>query len=60
VLQEATLELPRGPIGAGTHDLLVRVSALGDEGLIAVLIFDDSEIRSLFSYVTEGLKIKFK
>jgi two-component system sensor histidine kinase SenX3 len=49
VLQEATLELPRGPIGAGTHDLLVRVSPLGDEGLIAILIFDDSEIRRLDS-----------
>jgi two-component system sensor histidine kinase SenX3 len=49
VMQEATLELPRGPIGAGTHDLLVRVTALGDDGLIAVLIFDDSEIRRLDS-----------
>jgi two-component system sensor histidine kinase SenX3 len=49
VIQEATLELPRGPIGAGTHDLLVRVTALGDDGLIAVLIFDDSEIRRLDS-----------
>jgi two-component system, OmpR family, sensor histidine kinase SenX3 len=48
-LQEATLELPRGPIGAGTHDLLVRVTPLGDDGLIAVLIFDDSEIRRLDS-----------
>ena len=48
-LQEAKLELPRGPIGAGTHDLLVRVTPLGDEGLIAVLIFDDSEIRRLDS-----------
>ena len=48
-LQEATLELPRGPIGAGTHDLLVRVTPLGDEGLIAVLIFDDAEIRRLDS-----------
>ena len=48
-VQEATLELPRGPIGAGTHDLLVRVTPLGDEGLIAVLIFDDSEMRRLDS-----------
>ena len=48
-IQEATLELPRGPIGAGTHDLLVRVTPLGDEGLIAILIFDDSEIRRLDS-----------
>lgn len=45
--QEATIELPRGPIGEGTHDLLVRVSPLGDRGLVAVLIFDDSEFRRL-------------
>ena len=47
--QEVTMELPRGPIGAGTHDLLVRVSLLGDDGLIVVLIFDDSEMRRLDS-----------
>ena len=29
--QEATLELPRGPVGAGTHDLLVRVSLVGND-----------------------------
>ena len=45
--QEATLELPRGPVGAGTHDLLVRVSLVGTEGLALVLIFDDSEFRRL-------------
>jgi len=45
--QEATMELPRGPIGDGTHDLLVRVTSIGDEGLIAILIFDDSEMRRL-------------
>jgi two-component system sensor histidine kinase SenX3 len=45
--QEGTLELPRGPIGEGTHDLLVRVSPLGDRGLVVVLIFDDSEYRRL-------------
>lgn len=45
--QEATVELPRGPIGEGMHDLLVRVSPLGDLGLVAVLIFDDSEYRRL-------------
>jgi len=37
-LQDATMELPRGPIGAGT---------IGDAGLIAILIFDDSEMRRL-------------
>jgi two-component system sensor histidine kinase SenX3 len=47
VYQEATVELPRGPIGQGTHDLLVRVSPIGPDGLIVVLIFDDSEFRRL-------------
>jgi two-component system sensor histidine kinase SenX3 len=47
--QEATLELPRGPIGGGTHDLLVRVVPLGNDGVIAILIFDDSEMRRLDS-----------
>jgi len=47
--QEVTMELPRGPIGAGTHDLLVRVSLLGDDGFVVILIFDDSEMRRLDS-----------
>ena len=47
IYQEATVELPRGPIGQGTHDLLVRVSPMGDQGLIVALIFDDSEFRRL-------------
>ena len=47
VYQEATIELARGPIGQGTHDLLVRVSPIGAEGLIVALIFDDSELRRL-------------
>ncbi|MBC7463415.1 MAG: ATP-binding protein [Actinobacteria bacterium] len=45
--QEATLAIPRGPVGEGAHDLLVRVSPLGEQGLIVVLIFDDSEYRRL-------------
>ena len=45
--QEVTMELPRGPIGAGTHDLLVRVSLLGTDGVVVILIFDDSEMRRL-------------
>lgn len=45
--QEATVALPRGPIGEGTHDLLVRVSPLGERGFVLVLIFDDSEFRRL-------------
>jgi two-component system sensor histidine kinase SenX3 len=47
--QEVTMELPRGPIGAGTHDLLVRVSLLGEDGFVVILIFDDSEMRRLDS-----------
>ncbi len=46
-IQEATMELPRGPLGTGTHDLLVRVFPLEADGLICVLIFDDSEMRRL-------------
>jgi two-component system sensor histidine kinase SenX3 len=49
--QDATIELLRGPIGAGTHDLLVRVTSIGDAGLVVILIFDDSEMRRLdFDY----------
>ena len=47
ISQEATIELPRGPIGEGTHNLLVRVAPIGTQGVIAVLIFDDSEFRRL-------------
>jgi two-component system sensor histidine kinase SenX3 len=49
IFQEATVELPRGPVGEGTHDLLVRVSPFGNNGLVIVLIFDDSEFRRLDS-----------
>lgn len=49
VYQEATVELPRGPVGAGTHDLLVRVTPIGNHGLVLTLIFDDSELRRLDS-----------
>ena len=47
--QETTMELPRGPIGGGIHTLFIRVTPLGDNGLIAILIFDDSEMRRLDS-----------
>jgi len=47
--EEATLELPRGPLGSGTHDLLVRVTPVGADGLIAILVFDDSEFARLNS-----------
>jgi two-component system sensor histidine kinase SenX3 len=47
IRQETTLNLPRGPIGSGTHDLVVRTSTLGVTGDVAILIFDDSEMRRL-------------
>ena len=46
---EETIELPRGPLGGGTHDLLVRVAPLGENDLMVVLIFDDSEFNRLNS-----------
>jgi two-component system sensor histidine kinase SenX3 len=49
VSEEATLELPRGPIGSGMHDLFIKVSPLGSNGLVSILIFDDSEMRRLDS-----------
>ena len=49
VAQEETIELPRGPLGDGTHDLLVRVIPIGADGLICILIFDDSEVHRLDS-----------
>jgi two-component system sensor histidine kinase SenX3 len=47
--EEQTLALPRGPLGDGTHDLVVRVSLVGEEGLVAILVFDDSEFHRLDS-----------
>ena len=47
--QETTMELPRGPVGGGMHTLFLRVTPLGDDGLVAILIFDDSEMRRLDS-----------
>jgi two-component system sensor histidine kinase SenX3 len=46
---EETIELPRGPIGGGTRELLVRVAPLGEQDLMVVLIFDDSEFNRLNS-----------
>ena len=38
-----TLELARGPIGAGKRELKVSVAPLDDEGMVLVLISDESE-----------------
>ena len=48
-VQVATMELPRGPFGAGTHDLLVRIAKIGSDGHVVILVFDDSEMRRLDS-----------
>ena len=48
-VQQATFELPRGPIGEGTRELMVRIIPMGEEGHVAILIFDESEMRRLDS-----------
>lgn len=42
-----TLELARGPIGAGKRELKVSVAPLDDEGMVLVLISDESEVRRI-------------
>jgi two-component system sensor histidine kinase SenX3 len=42
-----TLELARGPIGAGKRELKVSVAPLDDEGMVLVLISDESEARRI-------------
>lgn len=41
------LELARGPIGAGKRELKVSVAPLDDEGMVLVLISDESEARRI-------------
>lgn len=40
-----SLELARGPIGAGKRELKVSVAPLNDEGMVLVLLSDESEAR---------------
>ena len=42
-----TIELARGPIGAGKRELKVSVAPLDDEGMVLVLISDESEARRI-------------
>lgn len=42
-----SLEIARGPIGAGKRDLKVSVTPLNDEGMVLVLIADESEARRI-------------
>ena len=41
--QEGNIEIPRGPVGDGVKNLLVKVSPLGKEGLVLILTDDVSE-----------------
>jgi two-component system sensor histidine kinase SenX3 len=41
------IEIARGPIGAGKRELEVSVSPLNDEGMVLVLISDQSEARRI-------------
>ena len=41
------IELARGPIGAGKRELKVSVAPLDDEGMVLVLISDESEARRI-------------
>jgi two-component system sensor histidine kinase SenX3 len=42
-----SLEIARGPIGAGKRELKVSVTPLNDEGMVLVLIADESEARRI-------------
>lgn len=41
--QIGKIEVPRGPIGEGRHELTVTVALLGDENFVLILIRDESE-----------------
>ena len=41
--QEGNIEIPRGPVGEGVKNLLVKVSPLGKDGLVLILTDDVSE-----------------
>lgn len=42
-----TIEIARGPIGAGKRELKVSVTPLNDEGMVLALISDESEARRI-------------
>lgn len=42
--QQGDVEIPRGPVGEGVKNLLVKVTPLGNEGFILVLADDVSEV----------------
>ncbi len=41
--QEGNIEIPRGPVGEGIKNLLVKVTPLGKDGLVLILADDVSE-----------------
>ena len=44
---EAEVAIPRGSLTNGFHERRVRISTIGRDGTVAVLIFDDTEARRL-------------
>lgn len=44
---EAEVAIPRGSLSSGFHERRVRISTIGSDGTVAVLIFDDTEARRL-------------
>ena len=44
---EAEVAIPRGSLSNGFHERRVRISTIGRDGTVAVLIFDDTEARRL-------------
>ena len=46
-LIETEVAIPRGSLTNGFHERRVRISSIGQDGTVAVLIFDDTEARRL-------------
>ena len=44
---EAEVAIPRGSLASGYHERRVRISKIGSDAMVAVLIFDDSEAQRL-------------
>lgn len=44
---ETEVAIPKGSMTTGFHERRVRISEIGSDGIVAVLIFDDSEARRL-------------
>lgn len=44
---ETEVAIPRGSLTSGFHERRVRISTIGRDGTVAVLIFDDTEARRL-------------